>query len=96
MASKRNTLCLKEKVEAIKLVESGKSCRSVANDLVVGRTQIMFIIKRKREIMDDFENNCPLDRKRQRPPTANEDINKLCWEWFQDATRRNINVSGLF
>ncbi|KAK3087436.1 hypothetical protein FSP39_005888 [Pinctada imbricata] len=94
MASKRKELCLSEKINAIKLVESGRSCRSVANELNVGRTQIMGIVKRKRELFEDFENNAPSDRKRQRRITGNEEINDLCWKWFQDATTRNINVSG--
>jgi hypothetical protein len=48
----------------------------------VGRTQIMNIIKRKSEILDDFKNNMPGSRKRQRRATGNEDINQLCWDWF--------------
>jgi hypothetical protein len=35
----------------------GKSCRVVGEKMGVGRTQIMNILKRKREILDDFENN---------------------------------------
>jgi hypothetical protein len=59
-----------------------------------GRTQIMNIIKRKSEILDDFKNNMPHSRKRQRRATGNEDINQLCWDWFQEATGRRINISG--
>jgi kinesin family protein 6/9 len=44
----------------------------------------MNILKRKREILDDVENNGPSSRKRQRRVTGNENINKLCWDWFQD------------
>jgi hypothetical protein len=40
----------------------------------VGRTQIMNILKRKSEILDDFKNNMPGSRKRQRRATGNEDI----------------------
>jgi hypothetical protein len=32
----------------------------------------------KCEILDDFENNVPSSRKRQRRVTRNENINKLC------------------
>jgi kinesin family protein 6/9 len=60
----------------------------------VGRTQIMNILKRKSEILDDFKNNMPGSRKRQRRATGNEDINQLCWDWFQEATGRRINISG--
>jgi hypothetical protein len=36
----------------------------------------------------------PGSRKRQRRATGNEDINQLCWDWFQEATGRRINISG--
>jgi hypothetical protein len=35
----------------------------------------------------------PGSRKRQRRVTGNEDINQLCWNWFQEATGRRINIS---
>jgi hypothetical protein len=46
----------------------------------------MNILKRKSEILDDFKNNMPGSRKRQRRATGNEDINQLCWDWFQEST----------
>ena len=66
---------LDHNVTAIDLCDGGKS---------YGHTQIMNILKRKREILDDFENNVPSSRKRQHRVTGNENINKLCWDWFQD------------
>ena len=36
----------------------------------------------------------PGSRKRQRCVIGNEDINQLCWDWFQEATSRRINISG--
>ena len=59
------------KVKAINLYDGGKSCRSVAEEMGDGHTQIMNILKRKREILDDFENNIPSSRKR-RHVTGNE------------------------
>ena len=50
-----------------------------------GRTQIQQIIKRKSEVLDDYESNVSNDRKRKRHKTGNEDINDLCWDWVQDA-----------
>jgi kinesin family protein 6/9 len=43
-------------------------------------SQIMNILKREHEILDDFENNVPSSRKRQRRVTGNENINKSCWD----------------
>jgi hypothetical protein len=90
----RKTLNLDDKVKAINLCDGGKSCRAVAEEMGVGRTQIMNIIKRKSEILDDFKNNMPGSRNRQRRATGNEDINQLCWDWFQEGTGRRINISG--
>jgi hypothetical protein len=46
--------------------------------MFVGRTQIMNIIKRKSELLDDFKkNNMPGSRKRQRRATGNEDNAKF-------------------
>ena len=47
---------LDNKVKAINHCDVGKSCRAVGEEMCVGRTQIMNILKRKREILDDFEN----------------------------------------
>ena len=35
----------------------GKVVGALVEEMGVGRTQIMNILKRKREILDDFENN---------------------------------------
>ena len=44
-------------MKAINHCDVGKSCRAVGEEMGVGRTQIMNILKRKRAILDDFENN---------------------------------------
>jgi len=57
----RKTLNLDDKVKAINLCDGGKSCRAVAEEMGVGRTQIMNILKRKSEILDDFKKTiCPV------------------------------------
>ena len=55
-----------------------KSARKLAEELGVGKTQIQSILKRKIELIIDFEHNLDGDRKRQRRITRNEDINDLC------------------
>ena len=76
----RKVLTLSERIEAIKLHNVGKSSRDVAQIMGVGRTQNQQIIKRKREVLDDYESNVSNDRKRKRYKTGNEDINDLCWD----------------
>ena len=86
----RKVLTLSERVEAIKLHDGGKSSRDVAQIMGIGRTQIQQIIKRKSEVLDDYESKVSNNRKRKRHKTGNEDINDLCW----DAIRCRINVTG--
>ena len=83
----RKVLTLSERVEVIKLHDGGKSSRDVAQIMGVGRMQIQQIIKRKSEVLDDYESNVSNDRKRKRHKTGNKDINDLCWDWVQDAIR---------
>lgn len=91
---KRKALNLDQKVEAIKLLDSGKPAYKVAEIYGVGKTQIQNLRKRKLEVLTDYENNAPGSQKRQRRMTGNEDINQLCLEWFKDASKRRINVTG--
>ena len=56
----RKVLTLSERVEAIKLHDSGKSSQDVAQIMGIGRTQIQQIIKRKSEVLDDYESNTVL------------------------------------
>jgi transposase len=44
-------------VQAIKLIDAGKSAYKVAEDFGVGKTQIQSLRKRNAEVLNDFENN---------------------------------------
>jgi hypothetical protein len=41
----------------------GKSCRAVGEEMSVGRTQIMYILKRKCEILDVLKTMLPVQRR---------------------------------
>ena len=71
-----------------------ESARKIAEHFGVGRTQIDGILKRKLDVITDFENNLPNARKRQKKATGNEEINMLVWKWFQDAALQPINING--
>jgi hypothetical protein len=51
-------------------------------------------LKANSKVVEDYENNVSSARKRKRHKTGNEEINELCWTWFQDAVQRRINVTG--
>ena len=56
MASKRKALTLSERVDDIKEGEKGQSSRELAAKFGVGRTQIQCILKRKAEVMAEYES----------------------------------------
>ena len=51
----RNCLTLKDKYRAIELHSSGKSCAKIAIEFKCGKTQIQQLMKRKAEILDEYE-----------------------------------------
>ena len=61
----RKALKFDNKVKAINHCDVGKSCRAVGEEMGVGRTQIMNILRRKRDILDDFENKTMLPVQRR-------------------------------
>ena len=94
MASKRKTVTLSERVDVIKEGEKGQSSRELSAKFGVGRTQIQCILKRKAEVMAEYESAASPSKRRNARPTGNEPINELCLKCFLEATNRKINVSG--
>ena len=94
MSKKRNALTLRHRIALIHEAESGKSCRQLVDQFKIGRTQATSIIKRKADLLLEYDQNNSLDRKRKLQKTGNEDVNIICWEWFQTARAQNIPLSG--
>ncbi|XP_054630194.1 tigger transposable element-derived protein 4-like isoform X2 [Dunckerocampus dactyliophorus] len=96
----RNQLSLQKKIEVIRMHDKDKlSARSIAEKLSIqghrcGRTQILNILKRKKEWIEEFKSNMPLDRKRKVRKTANDELNAILYEWFKDSRARQLPVSG--
>jgi len=57
-------LPLEERVQVIKSSERGESSKSIAERLGVGRTQIQNTIKRKADVLSEFETENNPERKR--------------------------------
>ena len=57
--------------------------------------QATSIIKRKAELLLEYDQNNCLDRKHKLQKTGNEDMNIICWDWFQTARSQNIPLGGL-
>lgn len=95
MRSKRKELALEKKVELLKESESsGKSHRRLAEQFGIGKTQVASILKRKRELLDAFEQNEPAQKKRCSYAGVYDDLNDLTWKWFCRVRSQNVPVSG--
>ena len=55
MSAKKKCLTLEKCMQRIKVLESEKSSRTVANEVSVGHTQIQNVLKLKHEILDEYE-----------------------------------------
>ena len=93
---KHNVFSLEDRVKVVECLAKGKSARSVAQSLNVGKTQVQTIAKEKDDILcywKDGENgDCKYGKKRK---CAYEDLNAVVWEWFCDARACNIPISGV-
>ena len=92
---KRVELSLSEKIDLIKNSD-GRSCRQLADQYGIGRTQVSTILRRKDELMTAFEENAPAAKKRISTPCQYSDIDQLTWEWLKHARALKIPVSGPF
>ena len=91
----RRPLTLEQRVFALKLLSSGLSARKTAAALGVGRSQIQETLKRRDEIMADWQSdNVNPERKRKSRKTGNEEINSMCLKWYQEAVANGYTVSG--
>ncbi len=52
---KSEVLTLEERVSVIKKADSGTSCRAIASEFGVGKTQVQIIVKEKEDIMKRWE-----------------------------------------
>ena len=63
MPPKRKFLTLVERVKVIGLNNKNRSARKITEDFGVGKTQVQNILKRKAEVLDEYENNISGARK---------------------------------
>jgi hypothetical protein len=92
---KRKVLSLEQRMEVIRKLESGKSCRAVAAEMGCGKTQIQAIAKDREQIKKQFLDGSNLQQKYiKRRKTGYEDLNQFVWEWYSAARSKNIPLTG--
>ena len=92
---KRKVLTLEERMGVLYSSSKGKSCRAIAKELGVGKTQIQGIIKERDDIKKRWESGGRSDEKYSKSRNVGyEDLDSLMWEWFTVARSKSIPVSG--
>ena len=82
-----------KKVELLKEAGS-KSVRRLAKDYGVSVGTVSNMLKRKREIEEQYESNVDAERCRKLRKTSHDELNNLMWDFFQTCRRKNIPMSG--
>ena len=95
-AKSRKDLNLEQKVQVIKLSDEGLAVKNILSRVKCGKSQVYNILKRKQEIMEEYESlgGQSLNCHRKRRKTEYDEINRLTYEFFQDCHRRKINLTG--
>ena len=92
---KRKILSLNDKMKVIQMNRAGKSCRKIAEEFGVGKTQVQNIVKEKALIETEVASGSNLKNKYTKlRKTGNEEINDTIWKWFCEVRSRNIPVTG--
>ena len=93
---KRVELTLQEKVELLRVYHhNGKSQRQLAKMFGIGKSQTHSILKRKDEILDHYENNANMARKRICRRAENDDVNRLTLEWYNEVSKLvDVPITG--
>ncbi|XP_065837915.1 tigger transposable element-derived protein 4-like [Oscarella lobularis] len=89
----RKSLSIEDKLKIIK-ESASNSQRQLAISFGVGKSQVQRVLKRKAEIIEEFERNGNLKRKRLCVTGEFDDVDQLTWTWFELARSKNTPVSG--
>uniref|UniRef100_A0A8C4QQL2 HTH CENPB-type domain-containing protein n=1 Tax=Eptatretus burgeri TaxID=7764 RepID=A0A8C4QQL2_EPTBU len=92
---KRKVLSLEQRVRVIERHNNGKSARSIAASLDVGKTQIQSIINERDWILQLWEGGESGDRKYAKARRSScSRLNELVWDWFCAASSKNLPITG--
>ncbi|KAK3087435.1 hypothetical protein FSP39_005881 [Pinctada imbricata] len=93
-ACKRKVLTIEEKINVLKLSEQGKSCREIARNLSVGKTQVQSIIKNKETLKTLWKKGVHAGRKIVNRRCLYPDLNEKLYEWFEATRSENNPITG--
>ena len=85
-AGRRKILTLDDRVDVLKRIDKGESCRSIAAAVNCGKSQISRICGDRAAILKEWESGAIYDLKYvKRRKGTYEELNTLVWEWFNKA-----------
>lgn len=92
---KRNMLNLQQKVSVLEMTASGRTSRTIAAQLSVGKTQINNIVRSREDIMRQWHAGLSGTRKslHMRKCTYAE-VNERVYAWVCEQRSRNVTVNG--
>ena len=92
---KREELDLKTRYDIIQFSRANprESTRKFAEKFNCGRTQIQVILKKKDEILKNYEANCSSNIKRSRG-AKHDEIDNVLVDWFRKARSKNMPITG--
>jgi hypothetical protein len=94
-SKKRKFLNLEDRVNVVNRNKKGETAIAIAKSLGVGKTQIQGIIRDKDDILKRWEsgdNAEGMRAKRQKTPYS--EVNDKVWDWFLEARKKNIPITG--
>lgn len=90
---KNHALSLEEKIKIIEMKEKNIPVKTICEIYKCGKTQVYNACKERFKLREEWLKG-DVTRKRKRS-VGYDDIDKLTWEWFQNAKSRNISVTGV-
>ena len=93
--NKRKVLSLAQRMDVLRRLDSGQSCRKIAKEVGCGKTQIARIRLERTPISSEWETGGQPDLKYvKKRKTIYEELNQLVWEWFSTARSKELPVNG--
>lgn len=94
--TKRKVLTLEDRVNVIKMKDTGKSALAISKEIGCGKTQIQNIIRDRDSVMSLWQSgNGRADQKNvKQRKLCYGDIDQLVWDWFCKARSKNIPLTG--
>jgi hypothetical protein len=94
-AGKRKILDLKQRVDVIKMLDQGVSCRAAAIKIGCGKTQVVNIKSQREAILKEWEAGArPTQKFVKRRKGTYDDVNDKTYEWFLRARAKHLTITG--